>query len=525
MSEPKTKVLVIGVDAAEPTLLEKWAGEGDLPNIAALIKRGVKGSVQNPVGFEAGAVWPTFHTGKMPGKQQQYEAMRYFDPRTYEFEYYKQSDIETDLMWEYFSKQGKRCAVIDAPYCQIDPSLNGIMIFDWAAHVPAKGGPVMEFATHPPEIAQEVLDLVGPDPTEGIQSDNRILESVADHIAFRDLYLERLDKKGKLISHFLNKGGWDYFEAVFTDCHSIGHKLWHVSKPDHPEYSEALHKAMGDPIRDAYMLLDKKIGEVLACIDDRTLALLFISHGMGPHYSGTKILDRILENLEQGVQSHGEKNLKEKIRTVWHLVPPEARAKLRPIKKHFNGMLQSKDGEFSGNRQNRRFFEVFVNNRTAGVRVNLKGREANGQVDPAELDGLLGQLTEDLLAITNLDSNERLVEEVIRPSDHYSGEFMDRLPDLLVTWNRSGPINNIQSDKIGTIRRAFPDARRGDHTPFGYFLAAGDGIDAQVLNDRVDTIDFFPTICSALDIAADEYEGKQVDAILRFKNEQKMEPA
>ncbi len=512
--EPKTKVLVIGVDAAEPTLLEEMMAAGELPNLTALRSRGLHGGVQNPIGFEAGAVWPTFHTGKNPGKQQQYDGLRKFNPQTYDFDWYQGDQIKSDYIWQYLSKQGKRCAVIDAPYCQIDPNLNGIMILDWGAHVPAKGQG-MEFVTHPPELAQEVLDLVGPDPTGGIACDDRLLESIQDHVAFRDMYMDRLLKKGKLSAHLLAKGGWDYFETVFTDCHCIGHRLWHVNKPDHPAYSNKLEETMGDPIREAYALLDKSIGIILDQVDERTMTLLFISHGMGHHYTATEILDRALTNIENNVQSDGEKSFKETMRGIWHLVPVETRAKLRPIKKYFNGTLAPKYAEFSGNRETRRFFEVFVNNRTGGVRINLKGREAKGIVDPNDYDALLDEISRDLLDIVNVETGEPLVQEIIKTKEMYGGDFIDTLPDLLVTWNREKPIHVIQSEKIGTIRRAFLDGRTGDHTPFGMFMAAGAGIDQLKLNERAEAIDFFPTLAAQIGIEADGYDGRPLPGVVK----------
>lgn len=505
--EPKTKTLVIGVDAAEPTMLENMMAAGDLPNLSSLQSRGMSGGVQNPVGFEAGAVWPTFHTGKLPGQQQQYDGLRRFNPNTYRFDWYSGDQIQNDYIWQYLSKQGKRCAVIDAPYCQIDPNINGMMILDWASHVPAKGMG-MEFVTHPPEVAQEVLDLVGPDPTGGIACDDRLLESVADFVAFRDDYMDRLEKKGRLAAHFLSKGGWDYFETVFTDCHCIGHRLWHVNKPDHPAYSKRLEAAMGDPVSDAYRALDKSIGKLLEHVDDRTLTLLFVSHGMGHHYTATEILDSALSNIENNVQTDGKKTLKESVRSIWRLVPPETRAKLRPVKKYFNGALSPKVGEFSGGRDNRRFFEVFVNNRTGGVRVNLKGREANGIVDPSEYDQLLDDLSKDLMEIKNLETGEPLVQEIIKTKNEYKGNFVDSLPDLLVTWNRDKPINAIYSEKIGTVRRAFLDERTGDHTPYGLFMAAGGGIEHVKLNARADAIDFFPTLAASVGVQTDGFDGR-----------------
>ena len=317
MTEPNTKVMVLGIDSAEPQLIHEMVGAGRLPHIASLLTRGVTGAVQNPRGFESGTVWQSFHTGKEPGDHPMYDGLRYFNPRTYGFSFLEQSEVGADLIWEHLSKHGKRCAVIDAPYCQIGQTINGIMVTDYAVHDAALGDNVITFATTPPSLAQELLEVVGPDPTGGVQSDIPLVETLQDHIDFRDRYFARVAKKGRLINHILQKEPWDYVEAVFTEPHSVGHRLWHVANTDHDQYQPHIHEALGDPIRDLYDLTDKAIGEVLAQLDERTLVIFYISHGMENHYTGVGLLDEALVQLDRGAPATGNRSLKEKLRGAW----------------------------------------------------------------------------------------------------------------------------------------------------------------------------------------------------------------
>ncbi len=144
---PLTRVLVIGADSADPELIERWGAEGKLPNLMALKARGASGRIENPPGLVSGSVWPVFHTGRNPGSQPQFDATRYFDSTRYEFDNYKPEEIAEPL-WRIFSRAGKRCFVMDAPYTFAE-QINGVCIVDWGAHLPAKGGDVMEFAAYP----------------------------------------------------------------------------------------------------------------------------------------------------------------------------------------------------------------------------------------------------------------------------------------------------------------------------------------------------------------------------------------
>lgn len=58
------QVLVIGLDAAEATLVERWAAEGILPTFARLIREGAVSSLHNSLETLPGAIWPELMTGR-----------------------------------------------------------------------------------------------------------------------------------------------------------------------------------------------------------------------------------------------------------------------------------------------------------------------------------------------------------------------------------------------------------------------------------------------------------------------------
>ena len=511
-----TRILVIGADAADVDLIERWGAVGDLPNLMALRTRGAYGRTQNPHGMVSGSVWPAFHTGAMPGEQPQYDAMRYFDPQRYAFDFYKDSDIGEPI-WRQLSQAGRRCFVMDAPYTHIEPSINGVCVVDWSSHVPSLGTGTLELRSAPATAAQEILDLVGSDPAHGVMCDDRLCETIAEYRRFIAQHLDRIEKKGRAAAHFLRKGGWDYFEICFSDLHCMGHHLWHINDPGHPRYRADFEAALGEPLREGYRALDRAIGELLRLVDDETLTVLFASHGMGPQYTGTGLLDRILFNLEHGIRSEGSgRTVKGRLRALWRSVPPDVRAAVMPIKKHFSGALLN--STFINDRATRKFFEVYVDNSEGGVRLNLKGREANGLVDPQDADKLLKWIAEELTAVVNIDTNEPLVQEVVRVSEHYRGPHLDHLPDLTIMWNKSHPIRAVRSERIGTIWQEFADARTGDHKPDGYFIAAGGNVQRGALNSKVSVTDFVPTFRSVLGLPAGPTSGTVINAIARLRD-------
>ena len=59
-------VLMIGLDAAEITLIQQWMTDGLLPNLAALHRRGVLMELQSTAHWLVGAPWPAFYASSTP---------------------------------------------------------------------------------------------------------------------------------------------------------------------------------------------------------------------------------------------------------------------------------------------------------------------------------------------------------------------------------------------------------------------------------------------------------------------------
>jgi predicted AlkP superfamily phosphohydrolase/phosphomutase len=501
--EGPPRLLVIGVDAGSPELFRRWSAAGDLPNLTRLMQSGRTLEVENPYALESGTVWPTFHTGLMPGRQPQYDGRRTFVPEDYSVRWYGPGETAPTL-WRQLSDQGVRCLLIDPPYTPVDPAMRGTMIVDWGAHVPANGQ-TFELRTHPPQVAREVLDLVGPDPAGGVMCDRMGPETIDDHRRFRDIYLDRIERRAGLASHMLKSKPWELALVGSSDLHCTGHHLWHVNDPGHPRYSVGLEKALGEPLRDCYRAFDRSLGAILGAAGPDTTVMLYGSHGMGPSYSGTGLLDRILLRLDKGRPDASHASLRGRLRSAWKRVPVEWRGRLKPLRRPFKGALRQP--RFMGQYSERRFFEVHANNATGGVRLNLKGREGQGTVEPGEAPDLIRFLKAEIRKLINAETGEPLAEDVIASSDWYPGPDSSRMPDLLVLWNRNAPIRRVRSDAIGELSNDYLDNRSGDHTADGFCVLSGPAVEVAETK-TVRTVDFAPSIAEYFGRELGDHDGQ-----------------
>src|SRR5688500_16870812 len=154
------RVLVIGLDAAEATLLEQWASEGYLPNIRRLIRDGATSRLTNCLETLPGAIWPEIWSGRSAGKVGTYyhpeqihtgEAM--LRPVAY------QEIDATDNYWSAASRAGRRVCVVDQVQAVLDPTLNGSQVLEWGLHDRTFTG-----RCHPPELEREIKTRYGDHP-------------------------------------------------------------------------------------------------------------------------------------------------------------------------------------------------------------------------------------------------------------------------------------------------------------------------------------------------------------------------
>ena len=66
-NETRRKVCIIGLDGATFDVIEPLIKNGDLPNIASIMKGGVSAELNSTFFPQSAAAWTSFATGKNPG--------------------------------------------------------------------------------------------------------------------------------------------------------------------------------------------------------------------------------------------------------------------------------------------------------------------------------------------------------------------------------------------------------------------------------------------------------------------------
>ena len=116
------KVLIIGLDGAEPSLVEKW--QDRLPTLTRLRSQGVWGRLNSTIPAVTGPAWLSFASGLNPGKHGYYYWSRR-KPGTYDFVPLSSSAVRGRSLWELLSRAGHRVGVVNVPATYPPPAVNG----------------------------------------------------------------------------------------------------------------------------------------------------------------------------------------------------------------------------------------------------------------------------------------------------------------------------------------------------------------------------------------------------------------
>jgi predicted AlkP superfamily phosphohydrolase/phosphomutase len=520
------KLLLLGLDAASPSLLQSWAGEGTLPHIAKLMGDGLVGHTRNNLGFE-GSTWPSFATGLNPAGHGFYWQEQ-LKSGTYRTQETTPADFACrESLWELLSAAGHRVIALDVPLARKSPGLNGIQRVEWGGHDFVYG-----FQTTPPELRESILRTTGGYPVEGrcdVPS-----RSVPQYREFADLLIKAAGLSATMARDTLAREPWDFAIQVFGESHCAGHQLWHFHDPEHPAYDPAITSQSGNLIRDVYAALDTAVGQVLAAIEPGTTVVLLTLHGMSHTWGSSILLPEILLRLgvmhraspDSPLTRQGKGRLVQGLRSVYHAIPEGLRRPVYQWRQRLNQRV-GRGSPVNLDPARSRCFNIHLGRAYSGIRLNLRGREPLGLLDRgAEADGFCQELSRDLLELTQPGSGRPLVRAVHRTADLFRGAHLDQLPDLIVEWNPeialgtavagngAGSRVRATSPKVGMVEQVNTYCRTGDHQLGGMFVARGPGIRPGPLDRVVSNLDLAPTFAQMMGCAMTGVDGRLIPELL-----------
>ena len=497
-------VVAIGLDAADPELVERWAADGHLPNLARLRAAGAYGRLENIDRYRAETPWTTFLAGVRPDRTDYWGRVE-FDPRNYRVFESGTYDFE-EFPPFYALGGGARICAFDLPHGLASSSVEGLQAFVWGDLAPR--GPAH---SRPARLMNDLLNRYGSHPAVGNDFANIYDGAALDRLA-ADLQVG-LKRRTAICRDLLQRERWDLFLAAISEPHAAGHIFWHTDMP-HP-LSRLAGARTGTSLLDVYRATDQSLGDILAAAPDDATIVVFSLYGMVADcldVTSMLVLPELLYRWSfpgraalapggAGAPPPASADYRQHwSREVWRLRDPEGSVELdSPDEQDERGLsLAWQPANWYGPCWPGMKAFALPSYSDGCVRVNLAGREARGRVAPEDYDAVLDEVTEVLMALRDGRGGGPVTERVIRtrraPDDADRGRPD---ADLVVIWRESAVTDVFDSPTLGRIGPV-PFYRAGSHRSLGFVAITGPGVTAgSELPDRP-AEDLPPTILALM---------------------------
>jgi predicted AlkP superfamily phosphohydrolase/phosphomutase len=488
-------------------LVQCWAQQGKLPTFRRMMETGLHAELKTTSAQLPDTVWASTYTGTNPANLEKYFYVQY-DPATGGLKHVSDDVITGVPFWDHLSKAGRRAGVVDVPKVRLSRPINGFHLTNWGAHATKTAR-----ASEPESLLREVNARFGKHPVGDCDAvDNR----PAAHRALRRQILDGVKAHGELFRWLARGRPWDVLFCGFSAPHCAGHHFWQYQDKDHPRYCPGDPWGLADTLEEVYRAIDCEIAEMIELAGPRTAVMVVAGHGMGALYHASWSLDDILDLLGYGKTGAFAAAGKRKGHVnPWRILKMIVPGRLQyAIKNSLPASLQDellflwyKGGkDWSG----RRAFALPNNDSVGAIRIPVRGRDRYGVVPPgAEHRRLCREIAAALLELRDPVTGCSIVRQVTVASDEFAGPYLDQLPDITVLWEQSFPWQAVFSPRFGELAIPRQDGRTGTHTPHGFVLLAGPGIDANVELRGRSTYDIAPTILENAGIAVPAHmEGK-----------------
>ena len=260
--------------------------------------------------------------------------------------------------------------------------------------------PALPIST-PSGYSRDLAKQIGEFHTQGIAEDTKALTAgVLDDKEFLEQSHTVLAEHRRAFDAEFPKFHQGLFFFYFSSLDLNGHMLWRLTDPQSPAYDAALAAQYGSSLEEFYEQMDQVLGEVMPKVDENTTLLVLSDHGFAPFRRSFNLNTWLLNNgyVTRKADAGGDSS------------EPFA------------------DVDWSRTRA----YGLGIN----GLYLNVRGREREGMVDPAEADALLREIRQKLLEVRDPKDGSQVITRIDLAGEVYQGPYARTGPDALVGYNR-----------------------------------------------------------------------------------------
>jgi predicted AlkP superfamily phosphohydrolase/phosphomutase len=482
-------VLGVVLDAADGTLLRRWAHEGELPVLARMLAEGASARLESSAGVMPEAAWPTLTTGADPGSHGVYN-WRPVRPGTYQ-RTRQPPAAWRKTFWHLLRDEapGARAVVLDPPFSLPLRDDRFTEVVGWGD----RGG--VHHVSWPPRLLDEIVERHGRFPrwTEDDyvrwpREEKRLLRALEDAV----------ERRTTIMIELLGRADWDVGLACYYELHDGGHAFYRYLDAGAPGH-DARRAAFGQAaLLRLYKAADTGLGRLRQAIGDDADMIVCSPKGFRANTNGEAVLPAVLEGLGHQVPrsvSGGSRRIA-MARGLVRAVAP------RPLRRRIFGRMSWRERDRILEQlwiqsvdwaRTRAFAEPDLG--SGFIRLNVRGREPEGIVEPGdEYERLIAELQAELLSLTHAATGAPAVARVFRREELAPGPNAGKLPDLLVAWTPEVLLDAVHHPSLGTVHERLKDLPTAEHTGDAFLIGTGPSFRPGAASEDARLTDVAPTL-------------------------------
>lgn len=413
----KRGLTVIGLDAATFDIIDPLIAAGELPNLARILALGARGPLRSTTHPLTPLAWTTMVTGVNAGRHGIWDFVER-DETGHHVRLVNGSYRRAPAVWDLVSGAGRSVGIVNVPFTWPAPEVNGFSLSGLDASAREDG------ATYPADLLDTLEDRFGP--------------LVLDHAFPIDdkgaIDLDRVrrvcEQRVEIVRWLWQQSRPDLLFVVFMSADHIHHLCW-------PEWERDGAKSR---VAEVYRLLDEAVGAIVDGTDPERDLMIVSDHG-GGSLEGVVNLNAWLATEGYLTYVGQESDLRSTElgrRLVYQLFDLQRR-----LPSGMRGALKRRLPGVRDQALKLREYTVVDWPRTqafsygtfGNIVLNVRGRERHGIVSPDEYECLREEIAAKALELRS-PAGEPIVAAVHRREDLFHGAALDRVPDLVVEFDR-----------------------------------------------------------------------------------------
>ncbi len=545
------RLLLIGLDGIPFDRLNTWADEGQLPNVAELLRQATAGPLESTIPPTTSPAWQVAFTGKNPGKLGLYG---FSEPRPFDLPPPPLVPIDSrpivgQTLFDVLSRAGKQVIARQVRCCYPAWEINGLMQTGFPT--PSRYDP-RRFWPRGAEAMARLMDH----PVEK-RRDANIPWGWLSLEQSLDAYLTELRKECDVVIDDLRRMDFDCYCNVVGATDGLQHLFWLFGEANLP-VTDRERRCFGEAVLRGYRMVDRLVGRLLDVVPTDVPMMLVSDHGGGPEATRLFRLNHWLcrqgwltpldpaDAVERPVppplrdlsdtperQAARRARLGANRRAAWRrqaiplatsylraMLPEGVVDALRPIRWRpytTPQLAEPKPTPFDAART--QAYAHGFGECCGSVVIHLRGRQAQGVVGPGQdYEQLRDRIIDALGALRDPANDAPICQAVWRREELYHGPHADRAPDVVFLFHPDYRLDlGVAGPVVDNADESQLFARSGEHTRWGTCIARGDAFPhAGVRRDDARLIDVAPTTLALMQTPVpSDMDGKVLTGWLR----------